>query len=451
MSTSLHRLLDDHAVEGTSVLVAEPAMLIRFLNLLVAGVVCAVVIWAFIARADVIVSASGTLVPAQDIRRVYAPIDGELVDVYASVGVPVRQGDIVARINARGAIEAASKVVEANIRLADARLVYERFPDQRALLEQKIASIQSRLTFLQKDYDERLEDGLLRLAEAQRAKLVEARSMLEQAARKTQAAQTEAQQFERLFAMPGGGGISKAQVEQKRNAYLDAQAQQRNAEARLSSLEFELGNALAQADKNLASAAQEIAEARIQIEQTRRQIEREQAEVEVRLRSAELAAESAQRVSFENFDENNFLKIHAPITGVVTQVPFTQQGDKISASQPLLSIAPEGAEKILRVRINEQDRGFLAVGQAAKLKFNAFPHQSYGSIPGQLEYISPTIVNDDKSNVAAYEGKIRLEVDQVDTARGPMSLRYGMGAVAEIVVRERRVIDFALDPLRRLK
>jgi HlyD family secretion protein len=50
-----------------------------------------------------------------------------------------------------------------------------------------------------------------------------------------------------------------------------------------------------------------------------------------------------------------------------------------------------------------------------------------------------------------YEGKIRLEQDAIETANGEARLRYGMGAAAEIVVRERRVIDLALEPFRSIR
>ncbi|MCP5180661.1 MAG: HlyD family efflux transporter periplasmic adaptor subunit [Pseudomonadales bacterium] len=446
---NLEEALRDHSLEGITVLVAEPSLLIRATNYLIAVLFIAVMIWAFVAKADVIVTAAGTLVPEEDIRRVYVPIDGELVDIYVSVGAPVRAGDIVARINARGAIDAASKAIEAQIRLEDTRREYEAFPAKKVLMQRKSESLQNKLDFLQGEYDKLLADGMLRLAEAQRAKLAEARAEVEQAQRNETTARDEAAQFERLFAMEGGGGVSRSQVERKRNEALDAQARTRSAQARLTTLEYELNNAITQADNSAAKMAQELADTRIQFETSLRDIEREQAEVEVRFRSARLAAESAERLSFRNFDENNFLKIYAPISGVVTQVPYAQEGDKIQANQPLLSIAPADSRMVLQVQIAESDRGFLAVGQPAKLKFNAFPYQNYGSIDGRLDYISPTIINAKESSPAAYEGKIRLQRESVDTVNGPTNLRYGMSAVAEIVVRERRVIDLALDPLRR--
>lgn len=450
-SLRLADALRDHSLEGIAILVSEPSRLLRITNLLIASVLLVAVVWSFFASADVVVTAQGVLVPKTEIRRVYAPIDGELVDVYVSPGVPVQEGDVIARINARSAIDSASKALESQLRLDQAKLEYERFPAKLALQQRKAQAMKAKLDFLQQEHDKKMEEGLFKLAGAQRAKLDEARAALEQARRTETAAETEATQYERLGAMEGGGGVSRTQVQQKVNAYLDAQAKTEAAQARLSSLEYELSRAIAEADSSAANAAQELAEQRVQHETLLRDMEQEQAKVEFQLRSARIAAEAAERVSFKNFDENNFLRIHAPITGVVTEVPLMQRGDKVQSSKPLVNIAPSNTQRILQVQIPESERGFLEIGQAVKVKFNAFPYQTYGTVAGSLDYISPAVVPGKEGSPPMYEGKVRLERESIETANGEAMLRYGMGAVAEIVVRERRLIDLALEPFKNFK
>ncbi len=123
----------------------------------------------------------------------------------------------------------------------------------------------------------------------------------------------------------------------------------------------------------------------------------------LQLQTAWLVADAAARIRFENIDKDNFLLIVAPVDGVITDVTSTESGDKIQANTPLGGIAPKIARPVLKIEIAEQDRAFLKEGLAAKLKFNVFPFQ-----------------------------------------------RYGMTAVAEIAVRERRLIDLALDPFRQI-
>ena len=128
----------------------------------------------------------------------------------------------------------------------------------------------------------------------------------------------------------------------------------------------------------------------------------------------------------------------------------SQPGDKLQANTPLGGIAPKGARPVLKIEIAEADRGFLREGLAAKLKFNAFPYQRYGLIDGTLEFIAPAAKASAQSKQLVYEGRIRLSQDYYQVGPRRYPLHYGMVATAELVVRERRLIDLALDPFRQV-
>jgi HlyD family secretion protein len=49
-----------------------------------------------------------------------------------------------------------------------------------------------------------------------------------------------------------------------------------------------------------------------------------------------------------------------------------------------------------------------------------------------------------------YEGRVTLDRDYFQVSDTKYPLRYGMTATAEIVVRERRLIDLGLDPFRNV-
>jgi HlyD family secretion protein len=139
------------------------------------------------------------------------------------------------------------------------------------------------------------------------------------------------------------------------------------------------------------------------------------------------------------------------VSGIVTDLTSTQPGDKVAANSPLGSIVPDNSRSIVKVVIAESDRAFLRVGQPVKLKFNAFPYQTFGVISGVLDYISPaTKANSQKDTPQTYEGRVSLERDHYEVASVKYPLRYGMTASVEIVVRERRLIDLALDPFRQI-
>jgi HlyD family secretion protein len=445
----LSAALEDHGAEGIEILYSEPSRMISATIMLMLLIVVSALVWSFIGRADVIVSAPGILGPEDEVRRVYAPIDGELVDIYVTEGAPVSEGDLLARLNARDAIQVAANAVEAELALKQAEQEHKDFPARRELMQRHAESLQAQIETAERLHEKRVTEGLAKLSQAQKAKLEEARGTLEKAARTRDTAKREWDKLQRLYSLPGGGGISKNKVEEARNAYLASGTDYKLAEAKLGELEFQLSEEYAKSKAEFDSSDRKLEELRIEHEKALNEIKQEENRVELKYRSARLAAEAATRITFENIDAENYLRILSPVSGVVTYVASTQKGDKVQANTPLISIAPRGARSVLKIDINEKDRGFLREGLDVKMKFSAFPYQRYGFITGTLDYISPSTQRS-QSDAPVYKGHVSLDKDvyRVDDIDYP--LRYGMAAIAEVVVRKRRLIDMAIDPLRRL-
>ncbi|SOE95142.1 type I secretion membrane fusion protein, HlyD family [Burkholderia sp. D7] len=442
--------LGDHSVEGISILVAEPLRLTHALIYTMVALVVSALVWSFVGRADVIVTAQGTLSPESEVRRFYAPIDGELADVYIAEGQPVSKDDVVARLNARGAIQAATNALEAQLKLDDAERDWKDFPEKKLLMERKAAALKDQMEVEEHLHQTRVAEGTTKLAEGQKAQLAEARTELDSARRTRDAAKLELDRYARLLALPGGGGVSEIQVESKRNAYMEADNATRIAQSKLTELDFRLSHEYSQAKAQLETSGQEATSLKLQYESAMREIASAGDKLRLQLQTARLVAEAADRIRFENIDKDNFLLILAPVSGVITDVTSTQPGDKIQANTPLGGIAPKDARPVLKIEIAEHDRAFLREGQAVKLKFNAFPYQRYGVIDGTLEFISPATKPSPETKQPVYEGRVTLSRDYYQVADTRYPLRYGMTATAEIVVRERRLIDLGLDPFRQV-
>jgi hemolysin D len=445
----LSTALEDHGAEGIEILYSEPSRMITATIMLMLLIVVSALAWSFIGRADVIVSAPGILGPEDEVRRVYAPIDGELVDIYVTEGAPVSEGDLLARLNARDAIQVAANAVEAELALKQAEQERKDFPARRELMQRHAESLQAQIETAERLHEKRLTEGLAKLSQAQKAKLEEARGTMDNAARARDTAKREWEKLQRLFSLPGGGGISKNKVEEARNAYLASVTDYKLAEAKLGELEFQLSEEYAKSKVEFDSSDQKLEELRIEHEKALNDIKQEEYRIELKYRSARLAAEAATRITFENIDAENYLRILSPVSGIVTYVASTQQGDKVQANTPLISIAPRGARSVLKIDINEKDRGFLREGLEVKMKFSAFPYQRYGFITGTLDYISPSTQRS-QSDAPVYKGHVSLNKDVYRVNDIDYPLRYGMTAVAEVVVRKRRLIDMAIDPLRKL-
>jgi hemolysin D len=446
----LAEALGDHSAEGIAILTSEPWRFAYATVAVMVGLVLCALAWSFFGRADVIVTATGTLWPESEVRRVYAPVDGELANIYIAEGQPVSRGDVLARLNARGAIEAATNALNAQLKLEDAEREWRQFPEKKALMERRVAALKEQMDVEERQHQRRSAEGTSKLAEGQRAQVQEARSLADEARRARDAAKEEADRYARLFASPGGGGVSQSQVDSKKNALLAAENAYRVAQSRLGELSARQSLEYEQAKSLLETSGQELSKLRFQYEAASKEMASAEEKLRLQLQTARLVADAAARIRFENIDKDNFLLILAPVDGVMTDVTSTQPGDKIQANTPVGGIAPKNARPLLRIEIAEQDRAFLKEGLPVKLKFNAFPYQRYGLLEGTLEYISPATKPAGKEKQPVYEGRVALARDHYRIGEAKYPLRYGMTATAEIVVRKRRLIDLALDPFRQV-
>jgi hemolysin D len=442
--------LGDHASEGIAILTAEPWRSLHALIYTMIGLVLTGLAWSFIGRADVIVTEQGALAPASEVRRFYAPVDGELANLYVAEGQPVTKGDVLARLNARGAIEAASNAMQAQLKLENAEREWRQFPEKKALLEQKAATLRQAMELEEQQHQKRTALGTSKLVEEQKAQMAEARTNVEDTRRARDAAQAEVEKFERVLAGPGGSGVSLLQVENKRNARLAAENAYRVAQSRVTELTARQSQELVQAQAQLEQSGEQLKKLRLEYESATSELATAEEKLRLQLNTARVEADAAARIRFENIDKDNFLQILAPVSGVVTDLSSTQPGDKIQANAPLGGIAPSHSRSVVKVEIAENDRAFLREGLPVKLKFNAFPYQRYGVINGTLEYVSPATKPSAQTKEPVYEARISLERDYYQVAGTRYPLRYGMTAAAEIIVRERRLIDLALDPFRQI-
>ena len=454
--TTIYRLkplteaLGDHSTEGIAILTAEPWRALHSVVYTMIALVLAGLGWSIIGRADVIVTAPGALMPDSELRRVYTPVDGELANLYVAEGQPVSKGDVLARLNARGAVEAAANSLQAQLKLENAEREWRQFPEKKALLERKAATLRQAMDLEEQQHAKRISVGPAKLVEAQRAQEAAARTGVEDARRARDAARAELDRFEKVFSATGGGGVSQQQVDSKRTALAAAENALRVAQSRVGEIGALQSQDLQQAQARIETSGEQLKKLRLEYEAATNELTTAEEKLRLQLNAARVAAETAARIRFENIDKDNFLLILAPVSGIVTDVTSTQPGDKIQANTPLGGIAPAGAKSVVRIEIAEQDRAFLREGQPAKLKFAAFPYQRYGTIDGTLEYISPATKPSAQTKMPVYEGRVALQRDHYTVADTKVPLRYGMTASAEVVVRERRLIDMALDPFREI-
>jgi hemolysin D len=145
--------------------------------------------------------------------------------------------------------------------------------------------------------------------------------------------------------------------------------------------------------------------------------------------------------------------VRSPIDGTIFELPIQKPGPVVEAGQVIAKIAPQNTSLILKAQMPNQDSGFLKVGMPVKIKFDAYPFQDYGVLQGRVSWISPDskIQTTNQGNLETYELDIVIDQPYIQTGNKRISLVPGQTATAEVIIRQRRVIDFILDPFKKLQ
>jgi multidrug efflux pump subunit AcrA (membrane-fusion protein) len=157
----------------------------------------------------------------------------------------------------------------------------------------------------------------------------------------------------------------------------------------------------------------------------------------------------ALKTDLENAHQN-LLTVRSPYEGVVISMDQRTVGSFVQQGQVLCQLAPKDAKPRSRMTLSEAGLPKLAVAQRVRYFFEAFPYQRYGTIPGKLEWISPsTVTTTDGSHFVALGSLDRYEISP--GAGRVLSLRVGMRGQAHIIVGGRTLIEYAFEPIRQLR
>ena len=144
--------------------------------------------------------------------------------------------------------------------------------------------------------------------------------------------------------------------------------------------------------------------------------------------------------------------IVAPTSGRVYNLSVHTVGGIVTDAQPLMQIVPEDVSLEFEVYADNKDIGFIKLGQDAEVKIETFNFQKFGMIDAKVDEISADAVNEPSDPEKNKKFKLILrpsEKNTIDVFGKETDLNVGMNVTAEIKIKEKRIIDFFLDPFRR--
>jgi membrane fusion protein, hemolysin D len=416
-----------------------PSPLPRLVLWLVLGLVSALAAWACIGKLDVVAVAEGRLVPRSQLRIVQPAEGGVMRELLVNEGERVRAGQVLARMDMRSteadAATTANEIAlrQLQLRRIDAELGTARFAPQEGEAMRLYAQVDAQR-------EARVQAHEAALAE-QRTVIARARREM-QAAMETQAKLAGAlpvlveqeRAFEKLAREGYAGRLMLAQRSRERlEAEQDLRAQEHRVEGARATIE--------QGERR---TAQITAAYRAQL-----QGERVEAEAQLaRLQQEQEKLSHRQRLA----------ELRAPADGVVKDLATQTPGAVLAPGTVLMTLVPDGEALVAEVWLANQDAGFVAGGQSAKLKLASFPFQRYGMLDARVARVSadsterPAEGTKDRPAGGAYAYRAQLEplTQELRLGEARHALLPGMQLTAEIKLAERTVLEYVLSPIQKV-
>ncbi len=390
------------------------------------------ILWLTFGKVDVVASASGRLIPADNVKLVQPAEAGIVRAIYVRNGQFVRKGQVLVdldpTVSTAETVQAEAALQTALFDVARAKAVLSALDGkglnfvppngttpqlvttQRALAAAELASIEASTSGRSAD----LEAAKAARSEAlvQATKLTETIPLLDQ--------QLDA--YEGLLTKGYAAKLKVIEMRRQRFATI------RDREAALVTAR----RAEAQSMSASSTMTQSKAEAR-----TRILTDLAKAEADARLRQEELT-KSRQRSSLQ--------RLIAPVDGTITQLSVHTIGGVVEPAKPIMVVVPEGGSLVAEVKLLNKDMGFVKEGQSVAVKLEAFPFTRYGTVPGYVESVGSDAVEDEKLGLVY---PVRIHLEPIANARvNSIRLNTGLVATADIKTGERSILSYLVTPIQ---
>ncbi len=140
--------------------------------------------------------------------------------------------------------------------------------------------------------------------------------------------------------------------------------------------------------------------------------------------------------------------LRAPCNAVVHQIAEFSSGSGVREAEALITLIPIDGDIELEAEIRPEDIGKVKVGAEARIKLTAYPFQKHGTLTGVVRNISEDTLDRQVGGTTVKYYRVRLAVGgKLRLVRDDFRLIPGMETQCEIKCGRRRVIEYVLYPL----
>ncbi len=436
--TATHTLKADFAPDLLAVQENPPARLPRVVGYTTAALFAALASWAVFGQLDIVASAEGRLVP-RNLSRVVQPAEGGVVrEVLVREGQEVQAGQLLLQMDAttastdQGTLRRDLGLKQLTLRRIEAELSGRAFAVARTD-PPEVLQVLAQFNARRQAHDDALAQEQATLVRAQH-ELAAARQSVDKLVATVPLYRQQATSYERLVK---DGFVSELGANDKIRERIEKEQELKSQESASAAL-------TAAVEQSRRRSAQIVSAYQSQLEN-----ERVELLAVIQKVQGDLAKQDYR---------SGLLELRSPVAGMVKDLVSYTPGAVVQPGMVLLNIVPKGEPLMAEVALKNEDAGFVAPGQAVKVKLQAYPFQKYGMLHGVVELLSAdSSVNDPQKATSmgqspqSFKVLVRLQHQELRSPAGEdLKLSPGMVVTAEVNQGQRSVLEYLLSPVQKV-
>ncbi|MGJ1406798.1 HlyD family efflux transporter periplasmic adaptor subunit [Sphingobacterium siyangense] len=153
-------------------------------------------------------------------------------------------------------------------------------------------------------------------------------------------------------------------------------------------------------------------------------------------------------MALKSFEENYIFR--SPRDGILQYLNFWNDDYFIRSGEAVFSIVPADSKIVAHVRLPNSGAGKVLKGQEVIIKLDNFPYNEYGSLRGVVQEISlmTNIQQTSQGDLEQYLIYVELPDGLKTNYAQRLQFKYELKGVAEIITRDRRLIERIFDNLK---
>jgi adhesin transport system membrane fusion protein len=173
-------------------------------------------------------------------------------------------------------------------------------------------------------------------------------------------------------------------------------------------------------------------------------------DIQTELAKAQEDLAGVQQILNQRQEQLTYTEVRSPMDGIVRNVRLTTVGGVARAGDEIMQIVPVNDDLVIEAKIRPADLAFIRPGLSASIKLDAYDYTLYGTLHGEVTYISADTLNEETRNNEQpfYRVQIRSDVHQLaNSSNRPIELQPGMTATVEIKTGTSSVFRYLTKPI----